>query len=97
MPRRHTKIKSKKSFPWIWVFISTLILVLVGGGIWWSQSPTESGPGESGPRLAFDQEKVDLGRQPLDKTVRAQFKITNTGDRTLTLDASAPVRAIEGC
>ncbi len=97
MSRRHAKTTPKKSFPWIWVFISTVILVLVGAGIWWSQSPNESGQGEIGPRLAFDQEKVDLGRQPLDKTVRAQFKITNTGDRTLTLDASAPVRAIEGC
>ncbi len=97
MSRRHAKTPSKKSFPWIWVFISTLMLILVGTAIWWSQSPTESGPGEIGPRLAFDQEKLDLGRRPLDKTVRAEFKITNTGDRTLTLDASAPVRAIEGC
>ncbi len=97
MSRRYAKTKPKKSFPWIWILISTCVLVLIGTVVWWSQSPTESGPGESGPRLAFDQEKVDLGRQPLDKPVRAQFKITNIGDRTLTLDASAPVRAIEGC
>ncbi len=97
MSKSHAMIKPKKSFPWIWVFISALILVLVGAGIWWSQRPTESSPGEIGPRLAFDQEKVDLGRQPLDKMVRAEFKISNSGDRTLTLDASAPVRAIEGC
>jgi hypothetical protein len=29
--------------------------------------------------------------------VRAEFQVKNTGDYALTLDATAPVRALEGC
>jgi hypothetical protein len=50
-----------------------------------------------GPRLALNTERIDLGKQPLDKTVRAEFAIKNTGDQLLTLDATEPIRALEGC
>jgi len=98
MPRRRpVNSKGEKSFRLIAILVSALVLILAGAGIWWSQNPAEDGSGQIGPHLAFNQEKLDLGRQPFDKTVRAEFKITNSGDRTLTLDASAPVRVVEGC
>ena len=61
-----------------------------------------SGSGSSsgaklGPRLAVDRERIDFGRVPLNKSVRAEFKVSNNGDRPLTLDTTAPVQAIQGC
>ncbi len=56
-----------------------------------------NGGAKSGPRLTVDREQIDFGRVPLDKSVKAEFRITNTGDTPLTLDASAPVQVLKGC
>jgi hypothetical protein len=73
-----------------------LTLVLLGGWLI-SRVPAEGGPGTLGPRLAVNQERVDVGAQPFNKMVRAEFTLTNEGDRPLQLDASSPVRVLEGC
>ncbi len=69
------------------LLIAGLVVLFAGGN---------SGA-KTGPRLAVDHEQIDFGRVPLDKTVKAEFKITNTGDTPLTLDASAPVQVLKGC
>lgn len=98
MPRRkYDQPKTGNSFPFVWILAGASVLVLAGVGIWIAGNSTESGSGQIGPRLVVNQERIDLGRQPFDKMVRASFLVQNTGDRSLTLDASAPVRAIEGC
>lgn len=93
---RHSKPKLKQnSFP-LWIFAGAIILVVIAVAVWFFQSG-ETGSGQVGPRLAVNTERIDLGKQPFDKTVRAEFKLTNTGDRALTLDASPPIRVVEGC
>lgn len=95
MPR-HTKPETKQaSFP-IWIFVGAFLLILAAIGIWSVQN-SETGEAKLGPRLAVSTERIDFGRQPFDKIVRAEFKITNTGDRSLSLDASTPIRVVEGC
>ena len=54
-------------------------------------------PGTLGPRLQVDQEKIDLGNQPLNKTVRAAFTVKNVGDGTLKLDVPRVATLLEGC
>lgn len=78
------------------MFIGAGVLIVAAVAIWFAQN-AETGDGKIGPQLAVNTERIDLGKQPFDKLVRAEFKITNNGDRTLTLDASSPIRAVEGC
>lgn len=80
-----------------WVFL-VLAVVLLGAaalGIWMLLSPQAQGG--TGPALAVNLERLELGKHPFEQIVRAEFQIKNVGDRALTLDASAPVRALEGC
>ena len=93
---KHSKPKPKgNSYP-IWMFVGATVLIVAAVAVWIIQN-VETGEGKIGPRLAVNTERLDFGKQPFDKMVRAEFKITNTGDRTLTLDANSPVRVVEGC
>jgi hypothetical protein len=80
-----------------WVFLvgAIVLLVIAGAAVWMLLTPQTQGG--VGPQLTVNQERIDLGKQPFEKMVRAEFVVTNVGDRALTLDASAPVRALEGC
>ncbi len=96
MPKHLAPKRKRESFPLIWIFVGALGLIIAGIGIWFVQN-VETGAGQVGPRLAVSTERIDFGKQPFDKMVRAEFKVINTGDRTLTLDSSTPVRVLEGC
>ncbi len=85
------------SFPLIWIFGVAAVLLVAGIVAWVATSGGDSGASRIGPRVSVDQDRIDFGRVPFDKTVRAEFKITNTGDRPLTLDASSPITALKGC
>jgi hypothetical protein len=75
-----------------------VLSIALPAAIWFVRQPSaESGTGALGPRLAVNQERIDLGTQPFNRTVRAEFILTNQGDRTLQLDATTPVRVLEGC
>jgi hypothetical protein len=85
-------------FPILAIVVGVLGIVVIGFGVWNAVDKTSAPTsGKAGPRLAVNQERVELGNQPFDKMVRAQFEVKNTGDQLLTLDASAPVRVVEGC
>ncbi len=94
--RSGNRSKDKGGFPLAWIFAAAAVLLIAGLGVLYVNGSGE-GAGQIGPRLAVNQDRIDLGKQPFDKTVRAEFKITNSGDRTLTLDATTPVKALEGC
>jgi hypothetical protein len=49
------------------------------------------------PKLAADRDTIDLGRLPLDKTVKATFKLSNVGDKPLGLNGTPQVQAVKGC
>jgi hypothetical protein len=83
--------------PIIWLAAGVLLTLVLVGGWFINRSLAENGPGTLGPRLAVNQERLDVGTQPFNKIVRAEFTLTNAGDRTLQLDASSPVRVLEGC
>jgi hypothetical protein len=52
----------------------------------------------AGSRLAVDQEKIDFGRVPYEKMVRAVFTVKNVGDQPLHFASrEIPVSLLEGC
>ncbi len=72
------------------VLLGVLVFQEMGG------SPGSSG--SSGPRLAVDRERIDLGRVVYDKSVRAVFTIKNVGDQPLQIsERQITVKLVEGC
>ena len=92
-----SKSKSKTNGIPSWVFLVGAVVLLGAAaiGVWVLLSPQNQGG--VGPQAAISHERIELGKQPFEQKVRAEFQVKNVGDRTLTLDASAPVRALEGC
>ncbi len=88
--------EQKSILPLIVIFAGAAVLLIAGLFLIFSNNGSTSGS-KTGPRLAVDRERIDFGRVPLDKTVRAEFKVTNTGDRPLTLDTTVPVQVLQGC
>ncbi len=85
---------AKPNLVLIGIFAAAALLLIAGLAV---LSMAGSGAAKTGPRLAVDREQIDFGRVPLDKAIKAEFKVTNTGDTPLTLDASAPVQVLKGC
>ncbi len=94
---RRQAVAGRRSALPIWLLGGALVLAVIAIGIGIMSADAGGGNGGRGPQLAVNQERIDFGNLPFDKTVRAEFKLENTGDRNLTLDASTPIRVVEGC
>ncbi|MGB8647245.1 MAG: hypothetical protein WCF84_18550 [Anaerolineae bacterium] len=95
--RRNARATSRQpTYILIGIFAGAALLLIAGLALLFTGGGNSSGS-HTGPRLSVDREQIDFGRVPLDKPVHAEFKITNSGDRSLTLDASAPVQVVKGC
>ena len=72
-----------------------LVLALVAVGLY----ALNGGAGGSGgtPQLTVDSERIDFGKVPFNKTVRAEFKVQNTGDGMLVLESTVPLKLLQGC
>lgn len=90
----------RRASPLMWLtlasgigFIILLAVFLV------QQGASESVPGSiEGPRIAVDQERIDLGRVAFDKSVRAVFTIKNVGNKPLTIsERQIATKLVEGC
>ena len=80
------------------VLAGIILLLAVGYSLFTViTKPATLNPGVVGPRLQVDRDKIDLGKQPLGKTVRAVFNLKNTGDGTLTLSVPRTVTLLQGC
>jgi hypothetical protein len=93
---RAAQRKQQSLFPLVALFTGAAVLLIAGLFLLLSNNGNASGS-KTGPRLTVDRDRIDFGRVPLGKTVKAEFKVTNTGDSALTLDTSAPVQVVEGC
>ncbi len=93
---RAAQPEQKSILPLVAVFAGAAVLLIAGLFLIFSNSGGTSGK-QVGPHLTVDRERIDFGRVPLDKPVRAEFKVTNTGDGPLTLDTTAPVQVLQGC
>jgi hypothetical protein len=92
--QREAKARLWKTLP----LLAIAILALLGAGIiayGTFVQPIVSGA--NGPRLQVDREQVELGDQHFGTTVRATFKVTNTGDGTLNLNVAKIATVVQGC
>src|SRR3972149_8616595 len=106
MSSQKTKRKAPpptSSFPWWAVAMlaaGAILIVLVA----LSNAPRASAPAlepsspaaNSGPKLAADKAKIDLGNVRLGQTVNASFEITNVGDQLLQFREAPYIEGKEG-
>jgi hypothetical protein len=100
--REHRRAQQarKERLQWqIPVAVGVLLLALGVGYLVFTTRSNPSGivKGVNGPHFQADTEKIDLGDQPLGKTVKAAFNVKNTGDGTLILTVPQMATLLEGC
>ena len=99
--KNHKKAGIPRRLPWL----LGLAIALIGGAILvlWTRSNASSAqktfgePVSGRPKLAVNQDQIDLGDQPLGKTVSAVFQVRNTGDQMLIFESAPQVEVVEGC
>lgn len=92
---------------WLFVVLTIILVVAAAAAILLLQSAKQpatgastdtSAPAGAGhPQLVVDQEQIDFGSVPVDKMVKASFKLTNAGDTPLTLSVPPVAQVVEGC
>ncbi|MDL1894853.1 hypothetical protein FBQ82_01135 [Anaerolineae bacterium CFX7] len=73
------------------VLISAAIIIIV----WFALAPNRNANGT--PQLQVNTERLDLGKQTFNNTVRASFSVKNVGTGTLTLNVPRSATLLEGC
>lgn len=80
----------------LWLALGGLVLLIAGVLLIWR--PGGGTPLVTGkPSLAVDRDRIDFGTVPMDKPVKAVFKLTNVGDKPLTINGQPQVEVVEGC
>jgi hypothetical protein len=79
-----------------------LLAVIIGFVLLLNPGRGSSGTGNPAqvtgqPALVLDRERIDFGKVPLDKPVRATFKLSNAGDRPLQILNQPVVEVKQGC
>ena len=102
-----TRVKRKSTAPaprspWPFVVMAIGAAVILVVGFWvlrWSDSSSSTGAPQttSGARLSVDRTTIDFGKVPLDKMVKAEFKIKNVGNQPLIVKAEPRVELVKGC
>lgn len=98
-PRGAAPPASKRSWL-LWAGLAIVgVLAVVALLAWQSGRGAESGAANASgtPNLQVDQTNIDFGDVPVGKTVKASFKLSNTGDGTLNVVAPPVPEVVEGC
>ncbi len=98
--RRRAEQERREQLKWQVPFALAGLLALIAVALFAVQTfakPKVANAGVIGPRIQVNTEKLDLGKQPLGKTVHAAFEVKNTGDDALTLNAAQTATVLEGC
>ena len=98
-PQRGRTGGRKRIPPLLWVGVAGLLLLAAGLAVL-VRPPAQAAKAPQfigGPKLAVDQEKIDFGTVPLDKSVKASFKLTNVGDQPLQIEGLPKVAVKQGC
>ena len=91
---------AKSPWPFVVMAIGTVVIIAVGllilrGG---NSSPSTGAPqATGGARLSVDRTTADFGKVPLDKMVKAEFKIKNVGNQPLIIKGEPRVELVKGC
>lgn len=91
----------KRLPPWLlWAGVAAVgVLATLALLVW--QGNRDAGAGTSDaqgtPNLVVDQTSIDFGDVPVNKMVKASFKLSNTGDGPLTISHPPVPEVLEGC
>jgi archaellum component FlaG (FlaF/FlaG flagellin family) len=92
----HRKGMMSKFIPLTVVFLVAGFVIFVGSTTL-TKTSSENIQGTTGPRFQVDREKIEMGKQIFNNTVRAAFTVKNVGDGTLKLDAPKVATVVDGC
>ena len=90
----------KSPWPFAVMAVGAVVIIVVGflalrGG---NSSPaTNALQATDGARLSVDRTTIDFGKVPLDKMVKAEFKIKNVGNQPLIIKGEPRVELVKGC
>lgn len=98
-PTRATQPSAAKKRSWLlWVGLAVVgVLAVVALLAWQSSQSAGSGTASGTPNLEVDQTNIDFGDVPMDKMVKASFKLSNTGDGPLNVVVPNTPEVVEGC
>jgi hypothetical protein len=99
--RERARRVRNESLKWQIPFAAAGVLLLLAVAYFFftsSAQPSQAGnKGVNGPQFQADAKKIDLGDEPLGKTVQAAFNVKNTGGGTLTLTVPQIATVLQGC
>ncbi len=88
---------SKRSWL-LWAGLAVVgVLAVVALLAWQSSRSADAGTASGTPNLEVDQTHIDFGDVPMDKMVKASFKLSNTGDGPLSVVVPNTPEVVEGC
>ena len=97
---RHPSAPARRRIsPLLWLGVAGVLLLVAGLAVLLRQpaQATTAPQFTGGAKLAVDQEKINFGTVPLDKPVKATFRLTNVGDQTLEIEGSPQIQVKQGC
>jgi hypothetical protein len=92
MSKKHKRQKQKQKFPWIFLALGGVFIVLAV-----FMFARQGGDGGGTPSIAVDQQKIDYGDVKFGVNKTFAIKVTNTGDGTLLFKEEPYVEVVEGC
>lgn len=85
----------------LYLGLGVLLFIVAGLALVWRPGSRETtgAPAQlaDGPRLAVDKEEIDFGPVPINKAVKAAFRLTNIGDQPLQVLGEPRIEVREGC
>ncbi|MBI5953642.1 MAG: hypothetical protein HY865_18465 [Chloroflexi bacterium] len=92
MNKKHNKQKQRKGFPWTFIAIGGILLIVAAFFF-----ANQSGDSGGTPSIAVDQQKIDYGDVKFGVNKTFAIKVTNTGDSTLRFKEEPYIEVLEGC
>ncbi|MCK6585372.1 MAG: hypothetical protein L6Q49_19910 [Anaerolineales bacterium] len=92
MSKKHKRQKQKQKFPWIFLALGGVFVVLAV-----FLFTRQGGDGGGTPSIVVDQQKIDYGDVKFGVNKSFSIKVTNTGDGTLRFKEEPYVEIVEGC
>lgn len=92
MANKKYRKQQRKNFPWIFVALGGLLLLVAAFFF------ARQGAGSGGtPAIQVDQQKIDYGYVKFGETRSFAIKVTNTGDGALRFKEDPYIEIVEGC
>ncbi len=100
---RHKNEQATRSpWPFVAMAVGAGLIIVVGFLAWRGNTPGAESASATpqvtgGPKLNVDRDTIDFGKLPLDRTVRAEFKLKNVGDQPPRIVGELRVELVRGC